>query len=159
MGGCQVIARISLTCLPAVTKQQLLSRCLFRGLFLATSLYATVLRNPLNSPKIGASVTSVQIFVNSWRAVWNLPQCKFYSLRRRTNCDSLCNFECCVIHFHLLPSITKMTKDITCRATLQLQLLFVVERAWIKQQAYENFAETGLTVIMEEWILLGYKAV
>jgi hypothetical protein len=38
MGSCLAIARITLKCLPTVTKQQLLSRCLFRGLCLATGL-------------------------------------------------------------------------------------------------------------------------
>jgi hypothetical protein len=51
IGGCLTIARISLTYLPAVTKQQLLSR-LFRGLCVATGLYATILlkkRNLMNT--------------------------------------------------------------------------------------------------------------
>jgi hypothetical protein len=48
MDGCVAIARISLTCLPAITKRQPLSR-LFRGLCLAAGLYATITRfvNPL----------------------------------------------------------------------------------------------------------------
>jgi hypothetical protein len=42
MGGCLAISRISLTYLPAVTKQQLLSLCLFRDLCQATCLYSTI---------------------------------------------------------------------------------------------------------------------
>jgi hypothetical protein len=42
MGGCLAIAQISLTCLLVVTKQELLSYCLFRGLRLAMGQYATL---------------------------------------------------------------------------------------------------------------------
>jgi hypothetical protein len=41
-GGCLALARILLACLPAVTKQRLLSH-LFRGVCLATGLYVTIL--------------------------------------------------------------------------------------------------------------------
>jgi hypothetical protein len=41
--GCLARAGTFLTCLPAITKQRLLSRCLFRGLCQATAPYAKIL--------------------------------------------------------------------------------------------------------------------
>jgi hypothetical protein len=58
MGGCPAIARILLTCFPTVTKQQLFSRCLFRGLCLATGVRATILFLKNNFEKYTYKVNS-----------------------------------------------------------------------------------------------------